>query len=76
LAALRYWQRERNPLSDLLVPPDDYLTIATNSGEYERLDSQEIEELCDRLQDWPTLQPHMGRPPGRPRRQAVQGPAT
>ena len=41
LAALRLWQRSRQPL--------DLEQIATDEGSFAQLDTDEIDELCQRI---------------------------
>ena len=45
LAALRHWQRQEC-YADGGIPEH---TIASDEGEHEPLDAQEIDELCERL---------------------------
>ena len=42
LAALRFWQEQD-------APPAHQYDIATDCGEFEPLDSDEIDALCERL---------------------------
>jgi hypothetical protein len=51
LAALRYWQRngELDREEGSIVPPAQEYDIATDCGECEPLDANEIDELCERM---------------------------